>query len=119
LNNLLIRQIRKLKTLLAEQQTQIYILSFVVGLACALAAVVMKNAIHYTHVLFTQGVMKGAGGVLALAYPLFGIFLTMLVLKYIVRDNISHGISRVLYAISRRKSFIKLITTGHRSSQAH
>jgi CIC family chloride channel protein len=107
LNNLLIRQIRKLKTLLTEQQTQIYILSFVVGLACALAAVVMKNAIHYTHVLFTQGVMKGAGGVLALAYPLFGIFLTMLVLKYIVRDNISHGISRVLYAISRRKSFIK------------
>jgi len=107
LNNLLIRQIRKLKTLLAEQQTQIYILSFVVGLACALAAVVMKNAIHYTHVLFTQGVMKGAGGVLSLAYPLFGIFLTMLVLKYIVRDNISHGISRVLYAISRRKSFIK------------
>ncbi len=107
MNNLLIRQIRKLKTLLTEQQTQIYILSFVVGLACALAAVVMKNAIHYTHVLFTQGVMKGAGGVLALAYPLFGIFLTMLVLKYIVRDNISHGISRVLYAISRRKSFIK------------
>lgn len=85
----------------------IYMLSFVVGLVSALAAVVMKNAIHYTHVLFTQGVMKGAGGALSLAYPLFGIFLTVLVLKYIVRDNISHGISRVLYAISRRKSFIK------------
>jgi CIC family chloride channel protein len=107
LNNLLIRQIRQLKTLLAEQQTQIYILSFVVGLVCALAAVAMKNAIHYTHVLFTQGVMKGAGGVLSLAYPLFGIFLTILAVKYIVRDNISHGISRVLYAISRRKSYIK------------
>jgi CIC family chloride channel protein len=107
LNNLLIRQIRKLKALLTEQQTQIYILSFVVGLVCALAAVVMKNAIHFTHVLFTQGVMKGAGGVLSLAYPLFGIFLTILAVKYIVRDNISHGISRVLYAISRRKSYIK------------
>ncbi|MDM8003446.1 MAG: chloride channel protein [Bacteroidota bacterium] len=107
MNNLLFRQIRQIKTLLAEQQTQIYILSFVVGLVCALAAVVMKNAIHYTHVLFTQGVMKGAGGVLSLAYPLFGIFLTILAVKYIVKDNISHGISRVLYAISRRKSYIK------------
>lgn len=107
MKNLLIRQIRQLKTLLADQQTQIYILSFVVGLICALAAVVMKNAIHYTHVLFTQGVMKGAGGVLSLAYPLFGIFLTILAVKYMVRDNISHGISRVLYAISRRKSYIK------------
>ncbi len=107
MKNLLIRQIRQIKALLSEQQTQIYILSFVVGLVCALAAVVMKNAIHYTHVLFTQGVMKGAGGVLSLAYPLFGIFLTILAVKYIVRDNISHGISRVLYAISRRKSYIK------------
>lgn len=85
----------------------IYMLSFAVGLVSALAAVVMKNAIHYTHVLFIQGVMKGAGGVLSLAYPLFGIFLTVVVLKYLVRDNISHGISRVLYAISRRKSYIK------------
>ncbi len=107
LKNLLIRQIRQLKALLADQQTQIYILSFVVGLVCALAAVVIKNAIHYTHLLFTQGVMKGAGGVLSMAYPLFGIFLTILAVKYIVRDNISHGISRVLYAISRRKSYIK------------
>ncbi|NLE36248.1 MAG: chloride channel protein [Bacteroidales bacterium] len=85
----------------------IYLLSFVVGLVSALAAVVMKNAIHFTHVLFTQGVMKGAGGVLSLAYPLFGIMLTVLVVKYLVRDNISHGVSKVLYAISRRKSFIK------------
>ncbi|MBE0668437.1 MAG: chloride channel protein, partial [Bacteroidales bacterium] len=73
----------------------------------AMAAVAMKNAIHYTHVLFTQGVMEGAGGILSLAYPLAGILLTVIVVKYLVRDNISHGISRVLYAISRRKSYIK------------
>lgn len=85
----------------------IYLLSFVVGLVSALAAVVLKNTIHYTHVLFTQGVMKGMGGILALVYPLVGIFLTVLVVRYVVRDNISHGISRVLYAISRRKSYIK------------
>ncbi len=107
MNNLIIRKIRQLKSFLTNQQTLIYILSFLVGLVSALAAVVMKNAIHFTHVLFTQGVMKGAGGVLSLAYPLAGIFLTMLAVKYLVRDNISHGISRVLYAISKRKSYIK------------
>lgn len=107
LNTLLIRKVRQLKTFFSDQQTLIYLLSFVVGLVSALAAVVMKNTIHYTHVLFTQGVMKGAGGILALAYPLVGIFLTVLVVRYVIRDNISHGISRVLYSISRRKSFIK------------
>ena len=107
LKNLLIRKIGQIKALLTNQQTLIYILSFLIGLVSALAAVVMKNAVHFTHVLFTQGVMKGAGGVLVLAYPLVGIFLTVLVVKYLVRDNISHGISRVLYAISTRKSYIK------------
>ena len=78
-----------------------------VGLVSAIAAVVMKNTIHYTHVLFTQGVVKGAGGVLSIVYPLLGIALTVLVVKYLVRDSISHGVSRVLFAISRRKSYIK------------
>ncbi len=107
LNTLIIRKLRQFKSFFADQQTLIYLLSFVVGLVSALAAVLMKNAIHFTHELFTQGVMKGAGGILSLAYPLFGIFLTVLAVRYLVRDNISHGVSRVLYAISRRKSYIK------------
>lgn len=107
MKNLLIRKIGQIKSLLTNQRTLIYILSFLIGLVSALAAVVMKNAVHFTHVFFTQGVMRGAGGVLVLAYPLLGIFLTVLAVKYLVRDNISHGISRVLYAISTRKSYIK------------
>lgn len=107
MNTLLIRKLRQIKSFFTDQKTLIYILSFVVGLISAMAAVVMKNAIHFTHELFTQGLMKGAGGVLSLAYPLFGIFLTVLVVRYLVRDNVSHGVSRVLSAISRRKSFIK------------
>ncbi|MDZ7636603.1 MAG: hypothetical protein U5L72_20180 [Bacteroidales bacterium] len=78
MNTLLIRKIRQIKSLFTDQQTLIYLLSFVVGLVSALAAVVMKNTIHFTHELFTQGVMRGAGGVLSIAYPLFGIALTVL-----------------------------------------
>ncbi len=36
-----------------------------------------------------------------------GIYLTSLFIKYVVRDNISHGITRVLYAISTKKSRLK------------
>ena len=107
LKSIFSRLVRLFGTFFADQQKLLYLLSFVVGIASAMAAVAMKNAIHYTHVLFTMGVMDGAGGILSLAYPMAGILLTVLVVKYLVRDNISHGISRVLYAISRRKSFIK------------
>lgn len=107
MNSLFSRIIKQVKSFFRDQKTLLYLLSFGVGLISAMAAVVMKNAIHYTHVLFTQGVMRGAGGVLSLAYPMFGILLTVLVVKYVIRDNISHGVSRVLYAISRRKSNIR------------
>ncbi len=106
-DNLYRRMSKHLSSFFAEQQTKLYLLSFVTGIGSAMAAVVMKNAIHFTRVLFTQGVMAGSHGILTLAYPLVGIFLTVLVVKYFVRDNISHGISRVLYAISRKKSYIK------------
>ncbi|HUW93342.1 MAG TPA: chloride channel protein [Bacteroidales bacterium] len=105
--NIFLRLKRDIRSFFADQQKLLYLLSFVVGIASAMAAVAMKNAIHYTHVLFTQGVMNGVGGILSLAYPMAGILLTVLVVKYLVRDNISHGISRVLFAISRRKSYIK------------
>ncbi len=87
LNSLITRKIKQLQVFFGEQQTLLYLLSFAVGLASAVAAVVMKNAIHYTHVLFTQGIMKGAGGILSLAYPLVGIFLTVMIVKYLVHDQ--------------------------------
>jgi CIC family chloride channel protein len=107
LKNFFVRKSRQILSFFIEQQKILYLLSFVVGLVSAVAAVVMKNAIHYTHVLFTQGVMRGAGGMLSIIYPVAGIFLTVIIVKYLVRDNISHGVSRVLYAISRRKSYIR------------
>ena len=44
---------------------------------------------------------------LYLIYPVIGIFLTSLFVRYIVRDNISHGITRILYAISSKKNRLK------------
>jgi chloride channel protein, CIC family len=89
----------------------IYFLSFLVGFLSAVAAALLKNAIHYTRIFFTQGAGNELGGYLLILYPVTGMLLTLLFVKYIVKDNIGHGISRILYAISRKKSFLKAHNT--------
>jgi chloride channel protein, CIC family len=89
-----------------DQQQLIYFVSFLVGLASALAAVVMKNLVHYTRILLTRNMSTEHSDYLYLAYPLIGIFLTVIFVKYVVREHLSHGISRVLFAISRKNSYI-------------
>lgn len=85
----------------------IILLSFIIGLLGGLAGVLLKNIVHFTHELITESQIIGKAYFLYFALPLFGIFLTVLFVKYIVKDDISHGITRVLYAISRNKSRIK------------
>lgn len=99
------------QTLIKDQVTLTYILSLVVGLLSALAAAILKNAIHYTHQILTGGITRESGSYLYLAYPVAGMLLTLLFVRYLVKDNISHGISRVLYAISKKKSYIKVHNT--------
>jgi len=90
-----------------DQVKLLYILSLVVGFLSALAAALLKNAIHYTHKILTEGITSESGSYLYLAYPLLGMLLTILFVKYIIKDNIGHGVSRILYAISMKKSFLK------------
>ncbi len=89
-----------------DQSRLIYVLSLAVGLFSSLAAAVLKNSIHYTRRILTEGITPESGSYLYLIYPVLGILLTVLFVKYIVRDNIEHGVSRVLHSISRKKSRI-------------
>jgi Chloride channel protein EriC len=90
-----------------DQVKLIYILSLVVGLLSALAAAILKNAIHYTRLILTNGITAESGSYLYLIYPVIGMLITLLFVRYLVKDNIGHGISRVLYAISKKKSYLK------------
>jgi CIC family chloride channel protein len=90
-----------------RQVNLVYILSLAVGLLSAVAAIILKNGIHYTHQFLSKGINMESGNYLYLALPLTGMFLTVIFVKYIVRDNIGHGVSRVLYAISKKKSLLK------------
>jgi len=90
-----------------EQVNLIYVLSLATGLLSAVAAIILKNGIHYLHRFLSKGINMESGSYLYLALPLAGMFLTVLFVKYIVKDNIGHGVSRVLYAISKKKSLLK------------
>ena len=89
------------------QVNLVYILSLAVGLLSAVAAIILKNGIHYTHQFLSKGINMESGNYLYLALPVTGMFLTVIFVKYIVKDNIGHGVSRVLYAISKKKSLLK------------
>ncbi len=85
----------------------VLVLSLVVGLVSGLAAVVLKNTVFFTHDLITHGFIFDDSNYLYLAFPFIGIVLTVIFAKYIIRDDIGHGISRILYAISRKQGRIE------------
>lgn len=86
-----------------SQRQFIYILSFVVGVISGFAAVVLKNAVLITHHFLSERVHTGEINFLYLLFPFAGIILTVLYIRIFVKDNISHGITRILYAISKKK----------------
>lgn len=92
----------------SESQYMIF-MSFLVGLSCGMASVVLKNTVHYTYLFITdtKWFAVDRSNFLFLIYPMVGITITVLILKYFIKDDISHGVSKVLYAISRKKGRIK------------
>jgi CIC family chloride channel protein len=89
-----------------SEKKLVLILSFVVGALSGLAAVFLKTTIHYTHHFLTHGFEDGFK-IIYLLFPIIGIFLTVLYVKYFVKDKIGHGVSRILYALSKNNGRIK------------
>ena len=85
----------------------ILILSFLVGILTALAATLLKFLIEYIKHFLTENFDSTGANWLYLVYPVVGILLTGLFIRNVVRDDISHGVTKILYAISRRQSRIK------------
>ena len=85
----------------------ILILSFLVGVGAAFAAQSLKWLIHFIENFLTSNFDVTHANWLFLIYPVIGIFVTALFIKYIVRDDIGHGVTKILYAISRKKGEIK------------
>ena len=83
------------------------ILSLVVGISCGLAAVLLKQSVHFIHHHLIALSDRGSYNILHLIYPGVGMLLAMLFVKYVVKDNIGHGVTKVLQAVSKNESKIK------------
>jgi CIC family chloride channel protein len=87
------------------ERTRIPILSVVTGVLCGLAAVLLKVTIHAIH----HGLEALAGDAhwMFLFLPGVGMMLSFLIVRYLVKDNIGHGVTKVLQAVSKNESKIK------------
>ncbi len=85
-------------------QRLILLLSMLIGIIAGLAAVLLKNAVHFTGYLLTNRLDISTANWLYFAYPFIGILITVLYVKFFVKEDIVHGISRVLYCISKKNS---------------
>ncbi len=90
-----------------KEKTFVIILSLIVGIIGGFAALVLKTLIHFISGALTSHLDITEGNYLFFIYPVVGILITILFVKYVVRDNISHGVTKVLYAISQNKSRLK------------
>ena len=89
-----------------RERNFILLISFLVGICAATASLLLKFLIHTIQQLLWANIREGANYWLLL-YPIIGILLAGVFVYYVVRDDISHGVTKILYAISQRKSRIK------------
>lgn len=90
-----------------KEKTFVLFVAFLVGLFGGLAAILLKTLIHVISGALTSQVDISAGNYVYILFPSIGVVIAALYVRYVVKDDISHGVTRVLYAISQNKSRLK------------
>ena len=85
-------------------KTFVVLLALIVGITAGLAAVLLKTLIALIAGFLTSRFNVEQGNLLYLVFPAIGILLASLYVFYIAREPISHGVTRVLYALALKKS---------------
>ena len=102
----IISPLRRLVKKLSERDAMM-ILALFVGISCGFAAVILKTAIEFIHHGLTFWFNGEAYNFLYLVYPGVGMLLAMLFVRYVIKDNIGHGVTKVLQAVSKNESKIR------------
>ena len=98
----LAQQLRRL-----PEQQLLLLLAFFVGIGSGLAAVILKKLISFIAGLLTGWFDTPSDQFFLILYPGMGMLVSLLFVKYVLRDDIGHGVTKVLEAISKNKSKIK------------
>lgn len=94
-----------------RQRRLILVLSLVIGFLSGLAAILLKNLTHFVEER-AKGNLYGDSFInISFILPLLGIFITVIFVTYLLKQDIGHGISKILYSISKRKGHLKLHNT--------
>lgn len=79
-----------------------YMLSILVGLLAGLSSVALKNITHYIAMFFENGALHSYHAYLYFVFPFLGLFLVLLVKKFLLKQEVGHGIPMALLAISQK-----------------
>jgi len=90
-----------------SESRMLVLLAFITGFFSGLAAVILKNLIHFFAWLLRGWFNTTAESSLYLIYPGVGMLIAYLLVRYIIKENIGHGVTKVLLAISKNDSKIK------------
>ncbi len=85
----------------------VLILGGVIGAISGLAAVILKTSVHKIESLLTSDFSTRLPNFMYIGFPLIGILLTVIISKYFLRERIGHGITQILYDISKNSGIIK------------
>lgn len=88
-------------------QKFVLILSVAIGLLSGLAAVLLKTLAHFTYEIVSSGFSFKQEYLLYLIFPMLGIFLTVIFVRYFIKDDLGHGVTKILYAISKKNGLLK------------
>jgi CIC family chloride channel protein len=90
-----------------SQRQFVYILSILVGFTSGIGAVVLKNLTHFFQHLLEGNLVKYYHHAFYFVFPIIGLTLVYLVIKFIIRNKVSHGIPSTLFAISKHKGIMR------------
>ena len=104
--NDILAPLRRLLKRLPERDVMM-LLSLFVGISCGLAAVLLSETIHFIQHSISSLNHGGGRTYLYILFPGIGMMIAMLFVRYVVKDNIGHGVTKVLLAVSKNESKIK------------
>ena len=94
-----------------RQRRLIIALSLGIGLLSGLAAILLKNLTHFVEDRIVDSLLGGNRTSLSFLLPLLGVFLTFIFVRFLLRQDIAHGVSKILFSISKRKGHLKAHNT--------
>jgi len=84
-----------------DEKYYLIFLSLIIGFITGVAAYFLKSVVFFLEETFTHGFGKDTPLYWLMIAPTIGIIITVLLIKYIIKDKTAHGIPRILFVISR------------------